>query len=252
MTNNEFITIIKDYCEKEEIKEEGEIREIYNNRLNEYIEGSVISPNCRNCLIEDKNSIWINPNKIILQNGFSFYHYKPEEILDFAILKRGDAKFLISQMSGPGIVDYLDLQEYPSPFTTESVYMVRMNGNHRTGVFRSINLPFVNANIGLSKSDKWKYKSYLDKKYIIKILNLFKEINLIDFFEEADYGEFIIKPTIGLSIWILPGNDCKTLCSAVKDIKYRLRLIEHVFENVNNYDVSHLKSKKLLFKILFS
>lgn len=77
--------------------------------------------------------------------------------------------------------DYLDLTEYPSPVTNETIYMVRLNGNHRTGVFRTIGLPYVNANIGKINSNIWYYKN--DLSSIEKVLKLIQKLGLIDGFE---------------------------------------------------------------------
>jgi len=221
----------------------------YRERLDKYINNSTYRPACKYTYSEEVEGLWFNPTNIILRNGFRFYHYSPEDILEFSLEKRGDFNFLLSQMNEDVSGDILDLNEYPSPFGNEKLYMVRRNGNHRAGVFRTIGLPFATAKIEKSKSNTWLYYSKGNPYFIKKLLKLFEKLDLI---KEVivDIGEYKVTPKSGLAIWILPGNHCESAFSMVKDIQTRIKMIENLYPDHVEKIPKTLKSKLLLISIL--
>lgn len=144
----------------------------------------------------------------------------------------------------------LDLNEYPSPFGNEKLYMVRRNGNHRAGVFRTIGLPFATAKIEKSKSNTWLYYSRGNPYFINKLLKLFEKLDLIKEVNEVDIGMYKVTPKSGLAIWILPGKDCESAFSMVKNIQTRIKMIENLYPDHVEKIPKTLKSMLLLIYIL--
>ena len=241
---------IKEYCINEGEKKTEDIKCKYKERLDKYIKDSVYEPACIYTNSEEVEGIWFKPTDIILRNGFTFYHHSPEEILQFSLKKRSEYKFLISQMNESQYGNILDLKEYPAPFTDEKLYMVRLNGNHRAGVFRTIGLPFVTARIEKPKSNNWRYCSPINPYFIEKLLKLFEKMDLLKEIKEVNFCEYEITPKIGLAIWILPGSYCKSIFSIIKDIRTRIKMIENLYPDSADKIPKILKSKLLLIHML--
>lgn len=252
MKNKQYIEMIKNYCIAEDKKKIDDIKGEYQERLDNYIYYSLYMPSRANCSTIEIDGLWIEPYKIILSNGFEFYHHSPKEIFEYSIKKRGDYEFLISQMNSEPHTNILDLKEYPSPFTQDKLYMVRLNGNHRTGVFRTIGLPFVTARIEKLNSNKWTYLVGGNIWFVEKFLNLLVKIKLIENYERRNSKKYIIIPKTGLAIWILPGNYCISIVKILKDIRKRIRLIENLYPDYKNKIPKKLRSKLLLLYILIS
>lgn len=250
MREEKYKNIIQEYCINEEKKEIENIECEYKERLDKYINNSAYRPACKYTYSEEVEGLWFNPTNIILENGFTFYHHSPEEILEFSLDKRGDFNFLLSQMNEDIGGNILDLNEYPSPFGNEKLYMVRQNGNHRAGVFRTIGLPFATAKIEKSKSNTWLYYSRGNTDFIKKLLKLFEKLDLIKEVNKVDIGKYEVTPKSGLAIWILPGDYCESAFSMVKDIQTRIKMIENLYPDHVEKIPKTLKSMLLLICIL--
>ncbi|HFI0265717.1 TPA: hypothetical protein ACGOU9_002195, partial [Streptococcus suis] len=186
---------------------------------------------------------------IILENGFQFYNHSPDDILEHSLEKRGDFEYLINQMNPDTSSDILHIREYPSPFFGDKLYMVQRNGNHRTGVFRTIGLPIVTASIEIPMSDQWIY--YTDS-YGSVVKRLFKFLKKIDLIEEFDIQDdrYFFTPKSGLVIWILPNVGSGSIIEIVSKIKTRIRLLNNLFPDQSNQIPKKLKSKLLWLHIL--
>ena len=240
---------IVDYCVNENNKNINLILPDYKARLNNYIKDSLYKPICYNLDYKTVNGKWINPNSIILESGFKFYHHSPDNILDHSIEKRGDFEYLINQMNPENSSDILHIREYPSPFFDDKLYMVKGNGNHRTGVFRTIGLPIVTASIEEPLSSQWIY--YTDS-FGCMVKKLFKFLKKIDMLEKFDiqYDRCLFTPKSDLAIWILPDVESGSIIEIVSKIQTRIRLLDNLFPNQSNQIPEKLRSKLLWLYIL--
>ena len=91
-----------------------------------------------------------------MHHGFGFYHHSPSEIIQHAYDKRFDCEYLIGEM-GESASGGLNLAEYPSPVPGQTVYMVKENGNHRSLLFRLLNLPCVMSIVERNVTACWLY-----------------------------------------------------------------------------------------------
>lgn len=246
MADSEYIDAIKTYCIEEEKKQVRDIEFEYEKRLERYIEGSLHNPSCTNSGKMETDNYWINPNKIILSNDFGFYHHSPEEILKFSLQKRGDYKYLISQMNDKSAASQLYLDEYPAPFTQDYLYMIGQNGNHRAGVFRTIGLPYVTAKISRITSNYWTYYTY--SPFHKNILYLFQELNLIKIID-YDSGKYTFIPLEGFAIWILPSNFIESIFETTRNIRNRIQLVENLYPEYCGQIPRLLKSNLLFIDV---
>lgn len=172
------------------------LKKEYKNRLIAYIKNSLLEPYIH---YEDESSdvydhyVAVSSNDLYMNHTFTFHHHCPQDVLEYAIRRRGDAAWLVETMKD------LRVDEYPFPFDQNDrrVYMVGQNGNHRSALYKAIGLPDIMLN-RVSKIKSFNIDGYYIQQYNINLINLFKKVGLL----QMDNGKY--KDRFGYLIWILP------------------------------------------------
>lgn len=226
-----YIAMVRKCCEIESRKEPNDLMMRYHQKMSESVHYSLILPSCiiPSSHYQKLTNCWINPECIILHHGFGFYHHSPSEIIQHAYDKRFDCEYLIGEM-GELASGGLNLAEYPSPVPGQTVYMVKENGNHRSLLFRLLNLPCVMSVVERNVTACWLY-AHSDRSLIYPYMLLLVYCGLIQNLQRTHFGYEFTLCESGLGIWLLPGAHVRSRRALIADVRKRMMLIERLYSS---------------------
>ena len=181
---------------------ETELKIIFEKRLEEEKEKSVIEPFCKPYSYSQfKKDIVLN-DEVVLEKSFNFYHHSESELVEYALKHRNNIQLHINSMSD------LWLNEYPAPNESGRVFMVSNNGNHRRLVFKCLDLKFIEANIQYlnKKRGSWRYYFHRPNSFMIMLLKwlIFNKRIEVEYLDSRTY---LITDSSNLIPWILPNSE---------------------------------------------
>ena len=226
-----YIALVRHFCEVESCKDSNQLMMRYHEKMSELVHYSLISPSC---IIPSRHQqklskYWIDPEAIMLHHGFGFYHHSPSEIIQHAYEKRADYEYLVGEM-GELASGGLNLAEYPSPLPGHSLYMVKGNGNHRSLLFRLLNLPCVMSVVERNTTACWLY-AHSDYALVYPYLLLLANCDMIKDLRGTRFGYEFVLAKSGLGIWLLPGSYVESRSALIADVRKRIRLIERTYSS---------------------
>lgn len=222
--------IIIDYCKKASEISENDASINYQRNIEDEINKSVRVPFCIPFSEQPRQTIreWIQLSEIRLAYDFDFYHHTKEEIIEFAVKKRGDHTFLMESMNG------LYLDEYPAPNNSGKAYMVSDNGQHRRLVYSCIGLPKVLAQVQKTSGNKWRFYWKRQDKNAFKLLKWLKYKGIVEYIELVDYDTLVISDASNISGWIIPDPELNSLYRMINDMKERGKYLKSSFNGLSD------------------
>lgn len=215
---------IRKHCAFEALRSADEATHLYSERLNNEITRALVEPYCVPCTrVSSEDTLdWVPMMNIAMEKGFDFFHHSKSELLNFAVMNRGDADAHINTMSG------LCLIEYPGIVDNQPIYMVGDNGRHRCLVYACIGLPYTKAHVQKSPSVKWKFYLKKHKRSALKMIYWFSYLGLIDRFVREN-NTIIFEGRYNLAVWLLPNGNLSSLEMMLKDVQNRAEAINSRF-----------------------
>lgn len=234
-----------EYCEQEKNKQKELIEREYTDRLNTAINLAVYKPYCIPYVEggRSKKKEWININSFRLEYGFTFYHHSKSDLLEYAIKNRGNPDVHLYAMRD---TDQVNVDEFPAPGKTGKVYMISSNGNHRTLVFYSMGLKYIEANVQKIIDNKWRYYWKNQSPAAATVLTWFKKKGLINNITYIDKDTIIFDGKCNIAGWIMPSSESGSLFRMIREIKKRLKFIKQSFPEVNKEDLVGLDTNPII------
>ena len=236
------------YCEKQGQRKREEIEEEYLNRLKHAINTAVLKPSAipRTTISREECKEWIDISDFRLEEGFDFYHHTKEDLYEYTIQNRGNADIHLYAMRNDGQVW---VEEYPKPDNKGKAYIISQNGNHRSLVFYSMGLKYIEANVQKMEGDTWWYYWKYRNPYVLKVFIWFMNRGLIDNVRFLDGDTILFDGKNSLAGWILPNAE-GSLFRMIHEIKKRLELVKKAFPEVDKMELHGLDTKSV-FRLYF-